>query len=205
MKVITFSNENSIELYANTYVLIDNNHQCVIIDPSNDNDEIKNFIKENDLSIKGILLTHGHFDHIRGVDHLEEAFDVPLYINEFDKALLTTPKLNCSDKFSRHNIIIKSEPVLVKDGDGINLLDEEIVVITTPYHTEGSVVYYLPKSQILFSGDSLFAGSFGRSDLPTSIPRLMHESVMKMFALPKEVIVYPGHGPKTTIGQESLL
>ncbi len=189
--------DNYIELSANTYLVIDGK-DCVLVDPGKEDPKIVEFIKENSLNLKGILLTHGHFDHMRGII----AFECPVYIHKNDVELLNNPHLNCSDRFSRKNVSIDITPIEVEEGTEINLLSKPIKVIHTPYHTLGSVCYYIPEEKILFSGDTLFKDAMGRSDFVTSDPSLIKPSLAKLGALPDDVILYPGHGDLTSIGYE---
>ncbi len=200
MRVEVFNYNSIEELLSNTYVLI-NDNKCVVIDPSNGNDGIINYINNNHLSLCGVLLTHAHFDHMRGVDKLIKAFSCPLYIHEDDVNGLTDSKLNCSSFYNK-KIAVNSVPTLLKDKEHINLGGIEILAIHTPYHTVGSTCYYVKDLNALFSGDSLFKNSVGRSDLPSSCPRAMVTSLDKLKALPDATKVYPGHGWSTSIGDE---
>ena len=202
MQVKVFSSNDPFELHANTYVVSDSKNNAVVIDPSFDDETIINYLKDNELSLKGILLTHGHFDHIRGVKKLVDEFNVPCYIHRNDKDLLTTPKLNCSDRFSRKNIVVDIKPQLIEKEGRLSLLEESIDIIETPYHTEGGICFYLNNSKVLFSGDSLFEGGYGRTDLPTSNPKLAQASLAKLMSLDDDVKVYPGHGETTFIKNE---
>lgn len=199
MKIIPFTYCESIELYANTYILIDDNDDCVVIDPGKDYPGIVDFIKQSDLHLRGILLTHGHFDHIRGVKLLSDEFNVFTYLNAEDEKFLKDTHYNASDRFSLKKIVIDAPQIFIKDGEILHLLKEPIEVIATPYHTGGSVCFYLKDSKVIFTGDSLFAGGFGRTDFPGARPDLFNSSMKKLFSLPGNVEVYPGHGEKTTI------
>ena len=198
MKIIPFYYDDYDDLFANTYILIDKNNNCVVIDPSKDNDGISNYIKKNQLSLKGVLLTHGHFDHIRGVKRLIDEFNVPFYIGFEEVAFLTDTYLNCSMMMS-NPYIINDEPITISDNEILHLLDEEILCIHTPFHTIGSYCFYLKNSEFLFSGDFIFKGSIGRWDLPTGNHKYIKSSLSKIFALPDEVKIYPGHGNSTTV------
>ena len=205
MKIIPLISKSILELCANSYVLIDDNNECVVIDPSSEDDSIVQYINNNNLKLKAILLTHGHFDHIKGVDILVKHFSVPVYISQKDEKLLYNSSLNCSDRFSRVDIVLKTKANTIKDGDILHILNEDIKVIATPYHTEGSVCFYLKDSHILFTGDSLFKESVGRADFITSDPDKMDDSLKKIMSLPDETKVYPGHNDETTIEHERKL
>jgi len=138
---------------------------------------------------------------MKGVNRLLNAYNVPLYVHFDDIPGLTDPNINfSSDQYKK--VIIEKEPFVISDNDVINALDEKIIVMHTPYHSVGSVCYYLKDSKILFSGDTLFKMTIGRADFSTSIKSERHNTFAKLMALPDEVKVYPGHGRNTTIGDE---
>ena len=201
LKVIPFIYEDLDDLYANTYVLIDSQKQCVVIDPSKANKSIVNFIKKNELILKAVLLTHGHIDHMRGVDVIIDEFHCPLYIGFYDSEKLCDSYSNCSF-FLGNETIIRSIAETVSEKQVLKCLNEDITVIETPFHTSGSICYYVETSALLFTGDFLFAGSVGRSDLPSAKPHEFKNSIAKILALPKEVKIYPGHGKSTTLEEE---
>lgn len=202
MKVVPFCYDDYDDLFANTYVLVDGNN-CLVIDPSKQYNGIINYILKNNLTLKGILLTHGHYDHLRGVDLLANQFNVPIYIGFDEVDLVKDPYKNCSFMLG-NPYSLEKELVTVSDQEVLKILSEDIICISIPFHTQGSIVYYLPKSQILFTGDFLFKGSVGRSDLPTGTPRTFNSSIAKLFALPEESKIYPGHGPSSTLKEEKM-
>lgn len=203
MRVEKFDYNSFDELLANTYVVFDDDKKAIIIDPSKDYEGIVNYLKKNELSPVAIFLTHGHFDHFRGVNILIKNYPyVKIYMEEHDFDLLGDPHKNCSYMMNEVGQI-DVDCKFIKDKEILHLLkDEDIMVIHTPYHTMGSVCYYFKNNNWLFSGDSLFAGGVGRFDLPTSCPRLINQSLAKLKELPGATKVYPGHGPNTTISQE---
>ena len=203
MKVEKFDYNDIEELFANTYVVSDENGDAIIIDPSMDNDRIGDYIVKHSLTPKAILLTHGHFDHIRGVKRLVKRFSIPLYLHYEEKDFLIDPYLNCSD-FEKE-MVVDCEPIVVTEGEELHLLNDTIKVIHTPFHTQGSVCYYFINNNLLFTGDTLFKMSIGRSDLPTGDSRLIKSSLSKLKTLPKETKIYPGHGPNSTLGFELML
>lgn len=201
MNIISFISNDKKELSSNSYIAIDNHHNCVVIDPSHDNDSLINYILKNELSCKGILLTHGHFDHIRGVDRIINKFHCDLFCDQNEVELLNDDYLNCS-KLCNECVKIHTSAKELYDGEVLKLLDEDIVVIETPFHTLGSICFYFKDSKILISGDTLFKGFVGRSDLPSSAPRFFKTSIEKLLKLPDDVKIYPGHGKDSTIGFE---
>ena len=201
MKAIPFYYDDYDDLFANTYVLIDDNSHCIVIDPSKDYDGISSYIKKNNLILKAILLTHGHFDHIRGVKRLIDEYSVPLYVGFDEVDLLTNPRLNCS-KYMSEEYVLDVKPVTLSDNEILRIMDEDILCISTPFHTFGSMCFYLKDSKLLFTGDFLFKGSVGRSDLPTGTPKTFNDSIRKILSLPDDVKIYPGHGPSSNIKLE---
>ncbi len=204
MKVIPFIYNDIEELFANTYLVVDDSLSCVVIDPSKDNDKIVNYIKEHQFVPKAVLLTHTHFDHLRGAQRLVDAFNIPVYVGYDDEIGLRDQDYNLSS-FMGLDITVKCESKTVLDNDIIHLLDEDIKVIYTPYHTLGGVCFYLEKSKLLFTGDSLFEGSIGRDDFPCSNPRLKESSLEKFKTLDDDIKIYPGHGGLSSIGREKLI
>ena len=201
IKVIPFIYEDLDDLYANTYVLIDENKICVVIDPAKNNDGLVNYIKKNELNLKAILITHGHVDHIRGIDALVNVFHCPVYIGFDDIDKLTDPFSNCS-QFLGENVSIKAKAETVADNDNLSFLSEDIRVIYTPYHTAGGVCFYLKDSNILFTGDFIIPHGVGRCDLPTAKPHELRRSMSKILALPPSVKIYGGHEKPSTLETE---
>ncbi len=203
MELKSFIYNNFYELNANTYVLYDETN-CIVIDPGKNNNDVSDFINENHLNLRGILLTHGHFDHIQGLMNLLKSHDVPIYIHKDDVCLLSDAHLNCSDRFSRKDVIVEVKPITIDDGDELNLLSSPIKVIATPFHTKGSVCFYLKDNKMLFSGDTLFKEGIGRVDFPNSVPELIHDSLSKLMMLHKDTTIYPGHGDSCKISESMI-
>ena len=200
-KVIPFIYEDRDELYANTYVLIDDDNNCVVIDPAKAYDGLVNYIKKNNLTLKGVLLTHGHADHIRGVDTLVNAFNAPVYIGFDDLDMLKDTFTNCSE-FLGENVTVKAKAETLADNEVLHLLKEDIQVISTPYHTAGGVCFYLKDSGLLFTGDFIIPHGIGRSDLPTAKPHEFNKSIAKIIKLPISTKIYGGHERPSTLETE---
>ena len=175
--------------------------ECVLIDPADSQDEISRMIDESGCSLKGILLTHGHFDHIMGIEDFLKAFDVPVYVGREEQPLLADDRLNASSMYGYHCAYTGAKAL--EDGQTVECAGTEIHVIHTPGHTVGGCCYYLPEEEALFCGDTLFCGSIGRTDLPTGSSRdLAHSIREKLMILPDETKLYPGHMDESTIGYE---
>jgi glyoxylase-like metal-dependent hydrolase (beta-lactamase superfamily II) len=175
--------------------------EAVVFDPADNAGRIEKYLKANDLVCKGILLTHGHFDHIMAVAELKAAVSSPVYAHEAEAVLLKDTRLNASIHTKRECTVVPD--VFLTDEQVLHLAGFTIKVYHTPGHTAGGVCYYFPEHQVLFSGDTLFLESIGRTDLPTGNGRLLIESIRnKLLLLQDEVKVFPGHGDSTTIGYE---
>ena len=175
--------------------------ECIIIDPGDEAARLSEKIAAGGYTPVAILLTHAHFDHIMGVDALAETYGIPVYIHEDDADMLQQPDINCGAMIGTRASAKADKQV--RDGDTINLAGMEIQVIHTPGHTPGGACYYFPQQEVVFSGDTLFCESVGRTDLPGgSMSQLVRSVREKLFKLPDLTIVYPGHGEPTKIGTE---
>ena len=173
-----------------------------IVDPAACPPEFISYIKSAGFTVKAILLTHGHFDHIMGLDGMLKEFPVPVYAHEAEKKLLENAQLNASASMYGQGYTF-SNAEYVSDGQELEIAGEKIRAIYTPGHTIGGCCYYIPEETVLFSGDTLFRTSIGRTDLPTgSMGQLVRSVKEKLFVLPEETRVYPGHMDETSIGYE---
>ena len=176
--------------------------ECFVTDPAACPPELVGHIRKEGLNVKAVLLTHGHFDHIMGLDDFLKEFPVPVYAFSEEKPLLESAELNSSlGMFGSPYTFSGAE--YVSDGQILHIAGFEIRVIHTPGHTAGGCCYYIPAENVLISGDRLFRASVGRTDLPTgSMGDLVRSVREKLFVLPEETKVYPGHMEETTIGYE---
>ena len=189
-------------LQTNAYLLAKpDTGRCVVIDPGMNPQPLIRRI--GDMEVEAILLTHAHFDHMGGVDELRKLKRCPVYLHDAEAEWLTNAKLNGSARWSDVTPPLVTDPAefALDHGMTLKLLGETIRVYYTPGHSPGSVSFHL--GGVLFGGDVLFRQSVGRTDLPGGSTRELYDSIhMHLFKLPDETIVYPGHGPKTTIGYE---
>ncbi len=188
-------------MQVNCYVLASNpDSRAIIIDPGSESQKIERVLKKYNLKPEFIINTHGHIDHI-GCD---DKFGVPVYIHREDLALLENPELNLS-LFLASPFSIKSNIKIMEDKNSIELGEIQLEVIHVPGHTPGGISLHMkrPKDNILFTGDSLFYHGIGRTDFPGASETLLIKSIKeKLFQLNDDTIVYPGHGPSSTIGEE---
>lgn len=189
------------QLQENCFILFDENKDAFVVDPGGSSENIIEAIEKNSLSIKYILLTHGHFDHVGAVASLVKKYKAPVYLSKEDRAFLESPKEVRASAFGMQ-IEAAEVDVFVKEGDEIPFSEGNIKVIETPGHTLGSVCYLF--ENYLFAGDTLFNGSIGRTDFPESDHSLMVESLKKLKKLDDEIYVLSGHGPESQISYEKM-
>lgn len=150
-----------------------------------------------------ILLTHGHYDHIGGVDEVCAHFGVPVYLHSLDLPMLGDAALNVSERFAAQPFMVQTPALALEDGQTLLLGDMQITVIHTPGHTPGSCCFLLPEGGgQLLCGDTLFDGGYGRTDLPGGCFRDLKNSFRRLLALTPRMTAYPGHGPTTFAGRE---
>ena len=195
-------------LQENCYVVSDDSHECVIIDCGAYYDEecvaIDNYLREQQLKPVRLLATHGHLDHNFGNAHLFQQYGLKVEICAEDQQLVERLPQQAAALFGME-ISEDQPPVgrLLSDGDSITFGNHTFQVLSTPGHSHGSCLFYIQEEGIVFSGDTLFRMSIGRTDFPEGSWQLMEQSLTKIAGtLPKETVVYPGHGPQTTIADE---
>jgi hydroxyacylglutathione hydrolase len=190
----------------NTYVLSNAAGNAIIIDAGNsDNDEnqaLLAYIKENKLNVEGLYLTHAHIDHILGAKFLSEHFGLGVHYHPAGSFLFDVAEASAQSlgfQFSG----LPSHLIPLKEGDEVMLGDENGKVLYTPGHVDGSLCFYFPKSKLVIVGDVLFHQGIGRTDLPTGNYEVLEQSIrQKLYTLPEDTQVFPGHGPSTSIGFE---
>lgn len=171
-------------LESNGYIIYqEKGRECFLIDPGYNAKVFISFIEENDLKLKGILLTHHHYDHVGAVERVRNVYDCPVYLHRED-----------CDMYG------KDVDVYMEDGDLIYLEDEEIKVISTPGHTKGSVCFFCAKSKVCFTGDTIFNVDLGRTDLEDGSEKQMRESIINIIdKWAGDIMIYPGHGDGCTM------
>lgn len=191
-------------IQTNCYFLYrEDTKECLIIDPGYEADKIEAYVQKKQLHVAGILLTHGHFDHITAADEVRKKFQTKIYASGKEKELMADPRMNVSVMMGE-SVSLKAD-VWLEDGQELEMLGEIMRCILTPGHTGGGMCFYFPKACMLFSGDTLFQESVGRTDFPTGSSRELIRSVReKLLVLPEAVRVYPGHGLMTTIRDEQM-
>ena len=187
---------------TNCYFLINNDtKELLIIDPADRAQKIMDWIDNEGLKPVAILLTHGHFDHIMAVEAVRKTYHIPVYASVDEVEVLAKPELNES-RMVGACISMKADE-LFRDGDVLELAGMKLKVISTPGHTIGSVCFYIEEEKMLISGDTLFEASVGRTDFPTGSSRQLIESIRtRLFVLPDDTNVFPGHGGTTSIAYE---
>ena len=187
---------------TNCFFLInEDTKELLIIDPADRAHGIMDWIQSEGLKPVAILLTHGHFDHIMAVEGLRKEYQIPMYASKDEVEVLANPQLNVSTMMGAY-VSMKADE-LFADGDVLELAGMKLKVISTPGHTIGSVCFYIEEEKMLISGDTLFEASVGRTDFPTGSSRqLIHSIKTRLFILPEDVNVFPGHGEVTSIAYE---
>ncbi|MCA1031725.1 MBL fold metallo-hydrolase [Bacillus timonensis] len=191
-------------LQTNAYIISNPSKEAIIVDPGGDGSKLISLLGNQKLTPIAILLTHAHFDHIGAVDDVRAKWDIPMYIHEKEKNWLIDPALNGSHYFiPGGGMRVKEATNLIKVEGELNIGSFQFTLMFTPGHSPGSVSYYLKEVSAVFSGDALFAGSIGRTDLPGGNHDVLLKSIHdKLLVLPEDTIVLSGHGPETTIEAE---
>lgn len=190
-------------IQTNAFLLLGRSSAVLIDAPENNVAAVEGILRERELSLEALLLTHGHWDHMAGAAEWVER-GVPTYGHPADRDLFENPQ--CMADFMPPGLIIPPVHIdhWLEGGESLRFLDgETFEVRPVPGHAPGNILFYLPGSAACFSGDALFAGGIGRYDLPGGDFRVLEDSIRtQMYTLPDETEVYPGHGPVTTIGAE---
>jgi len=194
-------------LETNCYLAIDaNTKDALLIDPGADANELLAILDDEKVDLRGVILTHGHGDHIGAVAKIIAEKNVPLWIHSDDAAMLTDSEKNLSAMLGL-SVTSEHPYSLFADGDILQSGSIQVKVLHTPGHTRGGVSFFIQNENnpILFSGDTLFKGDVGRCDLPGGSWETLRKSILdKLYVLPDNTVVYPGHGLSSTIGNEKI-
>lgn len=195
--------ENTIGTATNCYIIGDENaKEAMCIDPAGDCDRILEMLELLDMKLKYIYLTHCHADHIGAIEELRAKTGAKFLIHRIESENLRNPEVNLTANLGIKNIQIDAD-ARVDDGDLLHIGDIEFKVLHTPGHTSGGTSLYVEKENLVFTGDTLFKGTYGRTDLATgSEEDIMNSIKNKLLVLPDETMIYPGHGMPGMIGEE---
>lgn len=187
--------------------LIDDNQTMLIVDPGSDADKIKAEIAASSAKPVAILITHTHYDHIGAVEAIRHEYNIPVYVSPIEQEWLTDPKLNFSGLMNHNDIediIVQPAEHLFEMGQTLTFGDLSFKVVPTPGHSPGSVSFIF--AEFVITGDALFRGSIGRTDLPFGDMEQLKKGIKaELFTLPDDLRAYPGHGPVTSIGREKKM
>lgn len=186
------------------FIYEEGSNQVIVVDPADKGEAIYNDLEKAGFEVAGIILTHAHFDHIMGLKRLQQLTGAKCYACAEEQFVCETPSANLSESFLRREYTIQPD-VYVKDYEKITIGSMTCQLIHTPGHTCGSCCYYFEDAKLLISGDTLFQGSVGRTDFETgSMSQIVRSIKEKLFVLPDDVVVFPGHGERTSIGEEKM-
>jgi hydroxyacylglutathione hydrolase len=185
-------------MQVNCYIVYNENNDCLIIDPGAQGRKIAQFIEENNLNVRGILLTHGHFDHIGAIDYLYPLFHCPIYTHQETIELLHDSRLNLSE----HDIPLVIDKPITPVQKVMDIAGFHIQWLLLEGHCQGSSMIYFPNENLLFSGDVLFKGSIGRYDFLSSSHFLTKQSLKTIQSFDFDARLLPGHGDESTLSQE---
>lgn len=192
-------------LGTNCYILEDTaTRKCAIIDPADDVGRILQETEKRGIDIECIILTHTHFDHMLALNELYEKTGAVVYVGRGDKAGLFEPTLNLSAFMGNAVCVFSGEARVLSEGDTVTFGEITLDVIETAGHTPGGICLISQKDLCIFTGDTVFAGSIGRTDFPGGDYNTIINSLERVLSYPDEFLIYPGHGAATTVANESV-
>lgn len=186
---------------VNCYLAVAPNHQALVVDPGDDAGIIAVTLRQNKLTVAAYLITHGHMDHVSGLAEIARTFPAPIAMHPQDEAWAFSSRNQALPYYDSPERPKNIERHLA-DGQKYEDAGLRYEIIATPGHSPGGVCFYFPEEKVIFTGDTLFLGTIGRTDLAGSDEKLMTQSLKRLTQLPDDTVVYPGHGPQTSIGAE---
>jgi hydroxyacylglutathione hydrolase len=194
------------EMQTNSYILGNTKtKEGYVFDPGAEPQKVLRTLQQQGLDFSGIILTHGHFDHMLAVDALlkEAGPDLPVYANEAEEEVFRNSNYNLCSMVGQTSLFLPNH--FLKDEQVLKICGTEVRCLHTPGHTCGGMSFYIEEKGWLIAGDTLFQGSIGRTDFPTGDFKVLSKSIKeKIYTLPDKTIVFPGHGPSTTVGDEKM-
>lgn len=191
-------------IQTNCYIVSNAEKECLIFDPGGEGEKLISELRRLNLKPLAILLTHAHFDHIGAVEDVRNAYQIPVYIHTAEKKWLLDPSKNGSAKYAEiPSIVCKEADIILEKESNLEIGGFSMQLLHTPGHSPGSITYYFAEAEFAIVGDTLFQNSIGRTDLQGGNQAELMKSIhTKLLSLPESTIVYPGHGPATTIEDE---
>ncbi len=192
------------ELQANSY-LIENDGEGIIIDPADEGSFLLEQVQRKNIILTSMYATHGHFDHVMAVGEIQLSFDVPFYLHKKDKFLIDRLEGTAKHFLGYTPVMVPPKRIEFIDHCELKINNLKLKIISSPGHTPGGLCYYFPDEAALFTGDTLFAGAVGRTDLSYSNKKDLWNSLKTILMLPEETVIYPGHGESTYVGEQKYL
>ena len=191
------------ELSTNSYIMVNHDtNECIVFDPADEAHVLKEIFNTPQFKLKAIFLTHGHIDHIGAVNELKDTYHVPVYASKEESEMIL-PKVGKNLSVMFGNPITVEVDEELRDGQKVDIIGTTLECLLTPGHTAGGMCYYCEELKSVISGDTLFCESVGRTDFPTGSGSTLERSIReKLFTLPEDTKVFPGHMNMTTIGWE---
>ncbi len=189
------------ELQANCY-LIENEGKGILIDPADDGSFLLEELQRKNIRLEALFLTHGHFDHCMAAGEIQLSLNVPLYLHKKDQFLIDRLESTAEHFLGYKPIVLPPKKIEYIEPSELKIINLKLKILSSPGHTPGGVCYYFPEEKVVVTGDTLFSGAIGRTDLSYSSKKDLSNSLKVILALPEETTVYPGHGESTYIGQE---
>ena len=192
------------ELQANCY-LVENEGKGILIDPADDGSFLLEELQRKNIELEALLLTHGHFDHCMAAGEIQMSLTVPLYLHKKDQFLIDRLESTAEHFLGYKPIVLPPKKIEYISSGDLKIINFKFQILSSPGHTPGGVCFYFPEEKVIFTGDTLFSGAIGRTDLSYSSKKDLWSSLKTILALPEETIVYAGHGESTYIGQEKAV